>query len=168
MFVVPVNETDRRITKPVSANGDNGQCTHELLESSDEPLNDGDAAVLSNRAEAWFDPFPFAPTLVTSTPELTAFVADDIFWPDLGTTDRCAQKRSNVDGAWLFLEYSNPDGLTRPVIHHDCDPPTKRPTLRQSKRKPGSPESAARWHDRHINMPNMVGILGSHNRFCRH
>ena len=50
-----------------------------VLETQNKSLNDRDTSVLANGAEAGCGPLAFTPVLERVTPELLAFVADDIF-----------------------------------------------------------------------------------------
>jgi len=51
-----------------------------VFEAQNEPFHQGDAAVLTNGAEAGSDPLAITPVLERVAPELRAFVADNIFW----------------------------------------------------------------------------------------
>ena len=50
-----------------------------VLEAQNEPFHQGNAAVLTNGAEAWRDPLAITPILEYAAPELLALVADDVF-----------------------------------------------------------------------------------------
>ena len=58
-----------------------------VLEAQNEPLHQGNAAVLTNGAEAGSDPLAFTPLLVRVAPELLAFVANNIFGCGTGVDD---------------------------------------------------------------------------------
>jgi hypothetical protein len=55
-----------------------------VFEAQNKPLQQGNAAVLTNGAEAWRDPLAITPVLERVAPKLLAFVADNVFWCSSG------------------------------------------------------------------------------------
>ena len=60
-----------------------------VLEAQNEPLHQGNAAVLTNGAKARCDSTAITPILEHGAPKLLALVADDVFWRRAGVDD-CA------------------------------------------------------------------------------
>ena len=58
-----------------------------VLEAQNEPLHQGNAAMLTNGAEAWCDPLTITPILEHAAPELLVLVEDNVFWRGTGVDD---------------------------------------------------------------------------------
>src|SRR6516165_3703359 len=72
-----------------------------FFQCPDEPFDHGDAAVLANGAETWFDAVAFAPAPISlRREELPAFVADQVPWGAAYRKNRPSQKSAQVDGGW--------------------------------------------------------------------
>mgnify|MGYP001823383351 CR=1 FL=1 len=66
-----------------------------ILHAQDESLHQGDAAVLTDSAEAGFDAIAITPVLEDIAPELLAFVADNIFRRLAGVDDSVFEEGLN-------------------------------------------------------------------------
>ena len=86
----PVGITHRLPAKRFSAKWHKGDPRAFVLEAQNGPLYQGNAAVLTNGAEAWRDALAITPVLEDIAPELLAFVADNIF-----------RRRADVDDSFV-------------------------------------------------------------------
>lgn len=77
-LVVPAKERVEFTPQVLPAQGDCDAAEAFVFERSDESLDDGDAAVLADGAEARPDAVASAPGLEPRAPELTALVGDDV------------------------------------------------------------------------------------------
>src|SRR5262249_15223571 len=128
-----------------------------------EPLDDGDTAMLANRAKARSDIVPLAPAPVSlGGKELPSLVADQVSWCSACRRNGRSQENAQVDGSWYRAEQSKSECTTGVMVQDDRQPPAERPRLRQRERKPGTPEAHLRRDDRDVDMPDVIGP------FCRH
>jgi len=133
------------------------------LHGADEPLDDGDAAVLADRAEAQVDSPALRPRSETGAVKLAAPVADEVSGLCFVPAHHSAEKGADLLGSGLFREDGEADGRRGEVIEHHGNPPAERPDLRQSERKPGGPEARAGRDDREVHVPEVVGPVGGDN-----
>ena len=72
-----------------------------VFEAQNEPLHQGNAAVLTNGAEAWPDSLAITPVLERVAPKLLALIADNVFWCSSGGVNgnHGAQKPADVGTA---------------------------------------------------------------------
>ncbi len=135
---------------------DRQQARALVLHRLDEPLDDGEAAVLADGAEALLDAATDAEGPELLRCELNAVIGDQVSGPTLDPSAHSAEEGRHVARGRLLLEPGGPDGSPREVIDNDGDPPTKWPALRQRKWQPGDPEAAEGWDGGQVDVPNVV------------
>ncbi len=96
MFVVPVNEQFELILKSCLAHRDQPSTCSFTFHRPDEPLNDGDAAVLPNGAKPWLDLRSTAPGFEAIAPELPSLVTDEVLGRYARGLDGSIEKRLDV------------------------------------------------------------------------
>ena len=69
-----------------------------LFERKDKPLNNGDAAMLSDRSESRADFVMPAPFLEIVIPELRTFIANNIFWIPADPGNTLSQEMAYLQG----------------------------------------------------------------------
>ena len=87
MFVEPVDIPPKLPAERCTAKWHEDDPRALIFEAEHESLHQSNAAVLANGAEAGCDPLAFTPVLERVTPELLAFVADNVFWRGTGIDD---------------------------------------------------------------------------------
>jgi len=130
---------------------------------AEEPLQDSDAAVFSDCAVAWLDVPSLAPLFKCHTPELSAFVGDDIFRRLTDSPDQAVEKRCDLARCRRRFEYSETDDTACAMIYGTSHPPAKRPALNHGHWQPGNPETGLCGNNRQVDMPNMVGVIGGNS-----
>ncbi len=76
-----------------------------VLDRSDQPLDHGDAAVLTNSAEALLYTPAAAPSPESFIRELDALVGDQMQWQAELPAQRSSQNGPDRSGRWLLLEH---------------------------------------------------------------
>lgn len=157
VLVVPDNVPNELCVEVSQAQWHEDAADEFVFERSIEAFDDGDGAMLPERAEAGLDSVRGAPELVMVA-ELAALVADDV----LG---RLAAKRDcQVEGArhrfatGRFAEGLREDALSRVLVDYGKDAVGKGPGLAEGKRDPRHPEALTRGDGREVDMPGMPGI----------
>jgi hypothetical protein len=87
VFSIPVGKQPKLLSEGLAAKWYEDDACAFILERQDEPLDDGDTAVLANCTEAWCDASAITPGLEQIAPELLALVADDVFKRGSGVID---------------------------------------------------------------------------------
>jgi len=100
-----------------------------ILEAQDESLNQGNAAVLANGAEAGRDPLAITPGLERIAPELLALVADNVFWRGTCVDNGVFEEGLNRYRGGIISEYRKTHSASRVVVDDHRHPPAKRPAL---------------------------------------
>ncbi len=95
IFVEPVGIPHKLPAERVAAKWHEDDPRAFVLEAQNEPLHQGNAAVLTNGAEAWRDPLAIKPVLERIAPELPALVTDDVFWRRPGVDDGAFEEGLN-------------------------------------------------------------------------
>ena len=95
MLVIPFGEQDELATEGIAPQRNENAARAFSLECEDEPLDDGQAAILTDRTVAWSDVSLSAPSLEPATPELTTFVTDEVFRPGLRRVDAATEEGAN-------------------------------------------------------------------------
>lgn len=159
-IVVPLNVDGDFPTEVGQAEGDEDAAGMLILEGSDEPLDDGNAPMVTDRAIADFHVSALAPFLEAAAKELRTFVRDHM--ARLGSRDVNGSSEESADfhGCRFLEEHGKTHALAGEVVHDQGDPMAERPDLRKSERKPGCPEAGGGWHGGQVHMPDMVGVLG--------
>lgn len=160
--VVPVNIVFGLPDKLLTPQRHDGPPEAFIFHGQDKPFDDGDAAVLVDRAESRPDLATPAPAFEGHAPELAALVADDISWQGFGLANSFGQKIPDLPAVWLLAEDGYAHNLPGKMIDDRGDPPAERKALRQGERQPGCPE-AADGHGSQIDVPDVVGIVGSND-----
>ena len=111
VLVVPVEVAGQFFSHVAAAQWDDDAACSLLFERSVEALDHGNAAVLSDGAEAWSDVLPLTPGLEAVAPELRALVTDDVLGLGLGV--QATKEYANLDGRGLFAEYGHAHCPTR-------------------------------------------------------
>jgi hypothetical protein len=140
MPVVPVDVEPELASKRVASVGDKQSTRALFLHRSDQSLDDGDAAVLADGAEALPDaptPAPLPEPLVS---ELRPTVRDQMPRTSVRGAQRSSKSGSDHDRRRLLLEHSETHDPTRVVIDDHGDPPAERPALGQCEGQPACPE----------------------------
>ena len=101
-----------------------------VLQAKNEPLDNRDAAVLTNSPETGCDASEIAPSFERVTPELLALVADDVFGRRTCVVDDAINERLNRCGCRSVLEYGRTHNTSRIVVNGHRHPPAEWPTLR--------------------------------------
>ena len=141
MFVVPVNERKKLATACFSFLRQQNSSRALVLQTSDQTLDHGDAAVLADSTVSRrLDALAFDPTPKRVAVEDAGSVTDDVFWRRIGTTDRPSQKDAHGTTVWPVGKDADVDDPAREMVDDDSDPPTKRPALRQRARQPRCPD----------------------------
>ena len=94
-MIVPIRKRRQLHVEPVRAKRHQNDARAFVLETQNEPFNERDAPVLTNGAEAGFDPIAVTPIFKHATPELLALVADDVFRGGTGGLGRTFEKVRN-------------------------------------------------------------------------
>ena len=95
MFVEPVDIPPKLPAERCTAKWHEDDPRALIFEAENEPLHQGNAAVLANGAEAGCDPLAFTPVLERGAPELLSFVTDNVFWCHAGADDGAFEKELN-------------------------------------------------------------------------
>ncbi len=141
MLVVPVNEGKKLATACFSSLRQQNSSPALVLQTSDQTLDHGDAAVLADSTVSRrLDALAFDPTPKRGAVEDAVSVTDDVLGWRVGTTDRPSQKDAHGTAVWPVGKDADIDNPTREMVDDDSDPPTKRPALWQSERQPRCPE----------------------------
>lgn len=112
------------------------------LHRSDEPLYDGDAAVLADCSESRrILCLAFTPADEARAVEDAVSVHDKMPGGFTSFTYRSTEECSDLHRRRLLLVDGETYDGAGEVVNYDCDPPTKGPTLKTRERKPGYPES---------------------------
>src|SRR5262249_20593532 len=97
VLVVPADDRSDGLGHGLGAQRDGGPAQMRL-QRADRPLDDRDAAMLADRAEARVDAVAFAPALVAFRwPELRALVADQVFRRYTRGMDDSSEERPDID-----------------------------------------------------------------------
>ena len=135
---------------------DRQQARALVLHRLDESLDDREASVLADGAEALLDAVTSAPGSELGRGELRAMVGDDVAGPAADGTTDASQPSRHLPGRRFLLKACGPDSSPREVIDDDGDPPTERPALWDGERPPGNPEAADRWDRCQVDVPHVV------------
>jgi hypothetical protein len=118
-----------------------------VLQRLDHALEDGDRAVLTDRAEARLDGVCRTPIAVV-TAELRAAIADDVPRRSACGGNSPIEQRDDVGRGCLLVEHGGGDHCAGEVIEHNSDVPGEGPEDRKGERPPGYPEAPSRWAPR--------------------
>jgi hypothetical protein len=157
--VVPVEVERELASKRVVSVGDKQSTRALFLHRSDQSLDDGDAAVLADGAEALPDvptPAPLSEPLVS---ELRPTVRDQMPRASVRGAQGSSKNGSDRDRRRLLLEPSEAHDPARVVIDDYGDPPAERPARWQREGQPGCPEPEGGRDDTQIAMPDVIGPL---------
>ncbi len=94
-MIVPIRKRRQLHVKPARAKRHQNDARAFVLEAQNESFNERDTPVLTNGAEAGFDPTAVTPILEHATPELLALVANDVFRGGTGGLDRTFEEVRN-------------------------------------------------------------------------
>ena len=101
MFVVPVNERKKLATACFSFLRQQNSSRALVLQTSDQTLDYGDAAVLADSTVSRrLDALAFDPTPKRGAVEDAVSVTDDVLGWRVGTTDRPSQKDAHGTTVW--------------------------------------------------------------------
>ncbi len=134
-----------------------------VLQGANEPLNDGEAAVLPDGSEALADASTATPRLELAGRELRPVVGDQVIRPTASTTADAVEERRDVSRRGLLGEHRDPHHLPGEVIDDDRDPSAERPSLGKREGEPGDPEPEAEGDGRQVGVPDVVRPLGGHH-----
>jgi hypothetical protein len=126
------------------------------LQSSEEPLDDGYAAMLAHRAVARLDSSPPTPASVSSRHEHAFLIAQQVARRRPDVPDRTTEESAQRSSIRLVSEDHPPLNSAGVVIQDNNDPPAEGPLLRQRMRAPGSPEAEPCRNSTQIDMPEFV------------
>jgi hypothetical protein len=104
-----------------------------ILQRPDEPLDDGEAAVLPDGPESLADPLAATPRLELLRRELRPVVRDQVIRPTASATADALEETRDVTGCGLLSEYRDPHHLPGEVIDDDRDPSAEGPALRKGE-----------------------------------
>ena len=122
MFVVPVNERKKLATACFSFLRQQNSSRALVLQTSDQTLDHGDAAVLADSTVSrWLDALAFDPTPKRVAVEDAGSVTDDVFWRRIGTTDRPSQKDAHGTAVWPVGKDADVDDPAREMVDDDSD-----------------------------------------------
>ena len=136
-----------------------------VLHRSNEALDDGDAAVLAERAVARADAVSSAPRAVRAL-KLHSLIGDDVLGDRSGVPDAAIEESADFVVGGLLFEDGPCDHVAGEVIDDDRDPGAKRPALRESLWDPWHPESEEDGHDGEVDVPDVVGSVGGDGSVC--
>lgn len=141
-----------------------------VFQRADEPLNDGEAAVLADGAEALLDAVTTTPGPKRVRGELRSVVGHDVAGPATEGAAYASKPPRDIRRGRFLLEVRGPHRAAGEMIDDDRHPPAERPALRQHEWGPRVPESADRRYRAEVEVPDVVGMLGGHSpkdRGCR-
>ena len=166
MLVVPCTNQHHLLAKRFSTKRDKRQLPYRLFYRQNVSLNDRDTSMLADGTKARFDMVTPAPGLESVAPELTAFVANQVFrFGSLGSHRSTKERTQGLRRGFLAKQGNSRDAAGK-VIHRNGHPPAERPALRQGKRKPCTPIAGPRGNRCEINIPHVVGGFGCDNTRC--
>ena len=74
-----------------------------ILECQDEPLDNGNATVLTNCSESWRNGLASAPFFEIIVPKLRTFITDDVFGTPASPGNALSEEMTHLQGRrWLF------------------------------------------------------------------
>ena len=94
-MIVPIHKRRELRVERVRAKWHEDDPRTFILQTQNEPLHQGNAAVLANGAEAGCDPLAITPIHEYGAPKLLALVADDVFWRRAGVDDGASEEGLN-------------------------------------------------------------------------
>ena len=161
--VVPVDVVIELASERGSRQGHDRQEPRALvLQGTDEPLDDGEAAVLADSAETLLDAVPATPRSELVGRELRAVVGDEVGRPALDSSTRSAEEVRNLARSRFLPEVRGPHRTPRAMIDHSGHRPTERPSLRQGEWPPRDPEPTDRGNGGQVEVPHLVRAFRSH------
>ena len=162
--VVPVPPKGQLAQEVSAPERDEDQPSRALgLERPHQAFDDGDAAVLTDGAEAVRDSVTAAPPGEVLLCELKAMVGDQVVRSLAGGFDNAVEEGTDRLGGRLLLEYSDAHHAAREVILNDGDEPAEWPEHWDGVRKPRHPEANVCGNGRDIGMPDMVRPPSCHD-----
>jgi len=129
----------------------------------DEAFDHGDASVLPHSAISRADSFTATPALEVRAPEDAVLVADQVFGYRASPSDHPPKKAANRERLRPLRKDGKAHCTSRVVVNDHGQPPAEWPALRQRERRPRCPEACARGHGGQVDVPDVVGALGSHD-----
>ena len=130
-----------------------------VLDGAYEPLDNGKAAVLADRAEP-------PPDFTTATPapeplvgELTAVVSNEHAWGRPSLSHGPPEDGPDGLGCRLLPKHCETHDPPREVIDGNSHPPAEWPSLYHRPGHPRAPESHGGWDGREIDVPDVVCFL---------
>ena len=132
------------------------------LHRSEEALNDGDASMLANGAEARFDAMALAPCAVVVL-KLGAAVGDHVLGRSACGANRCIQERTDVRGGGFLTKRGFGYHRAGEVVQHGNHMPAERPLLNKRVWEPRDPEAKRGGYNGDVNMPEVVGSFGAND-----
>ena len=123
------------------------------LQRSEEPLDDGDAAMLAHGSVAKPDSTSPTPTSVSSRLEHALFVAQEVARRRADVPDRTTEESAQRSGIGLVGKNHPSLNSSRVVVECHDNPPTEGPLLWQGMGTPRGPEAKSCWNYRQVNVP---------------
>lgn len=130
VFSIPVGKQARLLAEGLATKWYQDNACTFILERQDESLNQGNATVLANGAEAWCDPLAITPILEPVAPELRPLVANDVLGRGTGVVDGAFEEALNRQRRGIVLEDGNAHDTSGIVVDDHRHPPAERPALR--------------------------------------
>ena len=130
VFRIPVGEQPKRLAAGFATKRYRDDACAFILERQDEPLDQVNATVLANVAEAWGDPLATTPVLEQVAPKLLSLVADNVFGRGTGVIDNAFEEALNRQRRGIFLEDGNAHDASGIVVDDHRHPPEEWPALR--------------------------------------
>ena len=140
-FIIPREIESKLITHVELSQRDDNLARAFGFQGADHTLDDGNGTVFADGAIAGSDFLPFAPVFESLTPELSAFVGDDVSGSFTGRMNSFADEGTDLEGIGLVVEDGKADDFSGEVVNDHGHPISERPALRQGEREPGSPEA---------------------------
>jgi len=124
--VVPRSKQRQLFAKGAPAAGDHDSPCATVLHRENEPLDDGDAAVLADGTEPLTDSLSTTPLSDSSRDELLAVIGDQVLRCGTRRSNRPTEKHGDSCRCRRLIEDSKAHDATREVIDRHGNPPTER------------------------------------------
>ncbi len=162
--VVPLSE-DREFALDCSEPERDQDSSRALgLHGPDEALDDRDAAVVPDGAEALTSAAAATPSTEPDGCELSALVGDEVSWCDSGLAGDAIEKPLYRRRRGLAAESDHAHHAPGVVVDHDGNPPAEWPALGECPREPRHPEAADDRYGREVGVPDVVWPLCPNDR----
>ncbi len=156
MTVVPAHEVRKLPAHRATPERNQDPPRAVVLQRSEEPLDDGDAAMLAHRSVAKPDSTSPTPTSVSSRLEHALLVAQQVARRRADVPDRTTEESAQCSSIGLVGKNHPSLNPPRVVVQNHDNPPTERPLLWQSVGTPRGPEAEPCRSCAQVNVPQFV------------